>query len=55
MNQNVVMLLILCANSEKHRGKSEILPNKSSTDVTKDKLSIMQKGYIHSDEDKLLM
>lgn len=45
MNQNVVMLVILCGNSEKHRGKPEILPNDSSSDVTKDKLFLMQKGH----------
>lgn len=37
MNQNMMMLIILGGKSEKYRGKPEILPNDSSSDVKKKK------------------
>lgn len=35
MNQNMMMLIILGGNSEKYRGKWEILHNDSSSDIKK--------------------
>lgn len=58
MNQNIMMLTIFGRNSEKYKGKPEILPNDSASDVKKTpassyaerthtatKVNYLDKGY----------
>lgn len=60
MNQNTILLIILGGNSEKYKGKPEILPNDSSSDLKKKKPQNPNNFFLcrkntYSYKDKLLM
>lgn len=55
MNQNMMMLIILGGKNEKYRGKSEILPNDSSSDVKKKVNFFLCRKDIYSYKGQLLM